>query len=252
MMYQSLEAELHDAFWDAEGPAAELPLLRDFLGDYPGKSLEIGCGSGRLLYPLLAEGFQVEGLDNAPAMISLARQEAAAKGLVPQLYESELAQHQPSFRYHALTLPAFTLQLFENPAEALKDCQRLLTSGGGLYLTVFYPLAEDYGDLPEGERYHDHEITLADGSAATIETEHQIDRDHLILTRHHYYEVSRSNGQKESYHSRQELRYCLEEEWRQLLSESGFEVVRTIYDFEFEESCEDETAGICTFFARKN
>lgn len=251
MMYQSLEAELHDAFWDSEGPAAELPLLRDFLKNHPGKSLEIGCGSGRLLYPLLRDGFQMEGLDNAPAMITLAKDAAAKEGLMPTLHEGELADHKPSFRYHALALPAFTLQLFENPAEALKDCHRLLSNGGGLYLTVFYPLAEDYGDLPEGERYHDHEITLPDGCRATIETEHHIDRDGLVLTRHHYYEVSRNHGESEHYQSTQELRYCLEDEWRQLLAESGFELLKTIHDFESEDAPEDEGAGICTFFCRK-
>lgn len=251
MMYQSLEAELHDAFWDAEGPAAELPLLRDFLLKHPGKSLEVGCGSGRLLFPLLREGFQGEGLDNSPAMIALAKQIAAKEGLVPTLHESELADHHPTFRYHALTLPAFTLQLFQNPAEALKDCHRLLTSGGGLYVTIFYPLAEDYGDLPEGERYHDHAITLSDGSRATIETEHHLDRDGLILTRHHYYEISRSNGKRESYQSTQELRYCLQAEWEQLLSETGFAIRKLIHDFESEILPEEEGAGVCTFYAQK-
>src|SRR5688572_23453449 len=59
--YTSLEALLHDAFWAEEGEPAELQLLDETLREYPGPSLEIGCGSGRLLLPLLQKGHQVEG-----------------------------------------------------------------------------------------------------------------------------------------------------------------------------------------------
>ena len=54
--YLSLEAELHDAFWEAEDDASEVRLMADFLKKFPGRALEIGAGSGRLMFPLVQMG----------------------------------------------------------------------------------------------------------------------------------------------------------------------------------------------------
>ena len=51
--YLSLEAELHDVFWQAADDGSELRLMSAFLRRHPGPALEIGCGSGRLLLPML-------------------------------------------------------------------------------------------------------------------------------------------------------------------------------------------------------
>ena len=51
--YLSLEAELHDAFWDAEDDGSEVRLMAEFLKKHPGPALEVGSGSGRLMFPLL-------------------------------------------------------------------------------------------------------------------------------------------------------------------------------------------------------
>jgi len=42
--------------------------------------LDVGCGSGPLFAPLAATGVRITGLDPAPAMVALARQEAAPFG----------------------------------------------------------------------------------------------------------------------------------------------------------------------------
>ena len=85
-MYQSLEAKLHDAFWDAEEGPSELELLEAFHRDHPGRALELGCGSGRLLLPLLDSGLDIEGIDLSPDMLDLCREKAAAQNL--QFYPS--------------------------------------------------------------------------------------------------------------------------------------------------------------------
>ncbi len=58
--YHSLEAELHDAFWEADDDGSEVRLMAEFLKKHPGTALEIGSGSGRLMFPLLEMGFDVE------------------------------------------------------------------------------------------------------------------------------------------------------------------------------------------------
>ena len=83
-MYKDLEAKLHDVFWNAEAPDVELGLIREFLEGRGGKSLEIGCGSGRILLPLREAGFEVDGNDVSRDMLDLL--EAAEGGDVPELF----------------------------------------------------------------------------------------------------------------------------------------------------------------------
>ncbi len=45
-----------------------------------GKILELGCGSGRLLWPLAQAGHEVVGLDLSGEMLALARRDLAAQG----------------------------------------------------------------------------------------------------------------------------------------------------------------------------
>ncbi|RYD65398.1 MAG: class I SAM-dependent methyltransferase, partial [Verrucomicrobiaceae bacterium] len=48
-------------------------MLDELLRGHPGISLEIGCGSGRLLLPLLQKGHNVEGLELSREMLDLCR-----------------------------------------------------------------------------------------------------------------------------------------------------------------------------------
>ncbi len=71
--YLSLEAELHDAFWNAEDDGSELRLMAEFLRKYHGPALEIGSGSGHLMFPLPQGGFGVEGCPAPDGMSELTR-----------------------------------------------------------------------------------------------------------------------------------------------------------------------------------
>ncbi len=253
-MYQSLEAELHDLFWETEGPAAELPLLRKFLTQHPGRALELGCGSGRLLLPLLAEGFEVAGLDNAPEMIALCKEAASKQNLDPTLHSCDLFLLSAQERFQSVTIPAFTLQLLPDPIAAVQRIGQLLPSGGGLYFSVFYPWAELENELPENEFYPDHSLDLGDDNEAQLTTKHQLDRQAQILTRTHLYQIKKGPEVQREHQSTQTIRYCEDRDWEHLLDATGFELTATYYDFEptlDESSDQAETAGVTTFWAVK-
>src|SRR5688572_6223567 len=100
------------------------------LRDHPGLSLEIGCGSGRLLLPLLEKGYRVEGLELSPDMLDLCRKAAEDLALAPALHEGDMMSFDCGTRYASLLLPAFTLQLAADPAAALAHFHKLLVPGG--------------------------------------------------------------------------------------------------------------------------
>lgn len=237
--YESLEAELHDAFWDAE-QCPELEWLDALLSQYPGRALEVGCGSGRLLLPLLAKGHEIEGLEPSSAMLDLCRRNASSLQLAPTLHQGSMADLDTSTRYRSILIPAFTLQLSEDPGADLEVLHLHLLPDGLLYLTTFIPFAEIDGELPENEWYPDHELTLEDGSHAELRSRHRIDREAQVLHREHHYRLH-SGDQVREHRSRQSVRWFTAFQLHKLLTDHGFEPRQGMADFDEEEPISDES-----------
>ncbi len=249
--YSSLEALLHDAFWADEGEPLELRLLDELLREHPGLSLEIGCGSGRLLLPLLQKGHAVEGLELSSDMLAMCRKAAEDLTLEPVLHLGDMTVFDPGKTYASLLLPAFTLQLAPDPAAALAHFKNLLEPGGLIYLSVFIPFAELHRELPEGEWYHDHQTQLPDGRSASVETRHRLDRKARVLEREHRYRLFRTDGELEEEHaSTQTLRWFTARQLRGLLAKAGFEPLHAVADFDPKIPVDDE-AQIITVVARR-
>ncbi|MBT8037191.1 MAG: class I SAM-dependent methyltransferase [Verrucomicrobiae bacterium] len=251
-MYDQLEADLHDTFWAAEGASAELPLIEKFLGQYPGTSLELGCGSGRLLLPLLGEGFFMEGLDNSADMLRLCR--AQLGDMDPVLHHASMVDFQTGTTYGAITIPAFTLQFLppQTIPDLLTNIQHHLHPGGGLYITTFIPWAEITGELNEGEWFLDQETRLPNGHAARCHTRFQIKRLSQELIREHRYEIRTDDGKLiQSSTSSHHLHWYWPREMDKLLGEAGFTIEQTLGDFDPDSAC-DENSQIITLMARAN
>jgi SAM-dependent methyltransferase len=250
--YHSLEAELHDAFWEAEDDGSEVKLMAAFLKKFPGPALEIGAGSGRLMFPLVRMGFNVEGLELSRDMLELGAR-AAEMGIAPMMHEGDMAHWDGGRKYAALLAPAFTLQLAADPQKTLRHWHSLLENHGGLYLTVFMPYAELLGDLPENEWYDDHRVTLPDGREGLLETRHRLDRKRQLVKREHRYSIT---GDPPLTHaSRQTIRWFEHAEIIGLLAGCGFRVDRVFLDFDPSRAVADPDRvnfdGILTYHATR-
>jgi SAM-dependent methyltransferase len=76
------------ARWWAEFNVAEpeeLAYFRGKISQYGEPVLDLGCGTGRILLPLLAEGIDVDGADISADMIAEAEAQAEKLGLKPRL-----------------------------------------------------------------------------------------------------------------------------------------------------------------------
>lgn len=251
--YLSLEAELHDAFWEAEDDGSEVRLMADFLKKFPGPALEVGAGSGRLMFPLIQMGFEVEGLELSRDMLDLGDSRAEKLGIRPVMHEGDMTEWRGHRKFAALLAPAFTLQLAPDPAAALRHWHSLLENHGGLYLTVFMPYAELLGDLPENEWYDDHSVTLPDGRKGLLETRHHLDRQRQIVEREHRYSIS--GDPPLTHHSRQSIRWIEHREMIRLLTACGFRMDRFHVDFDPSNPVADpdqiDFDGILTYEAVK-
>lgn len=252
--YQSLEAVLHDAFWEAEDDGSEIALMAAFLKNHPGPALEMGAGSGRLMVPLLNLGFQLEGLELSPDMLGLGISRAARTGIQPVIHAGDMACWSDGRKFSSVLAPAFTLQLAPDPQAVLHHWHSLLReNGGGLYLTIFIPHAELSGDLPENQWYEDHKVTLPDGRQGLLETRHRVDHAGQAIHREHRYTLS--GFPPLTHESRQTIRWFEHGQMLSLLGDCGFQVDQFFTDFdprpETSDPDEFEFDGILTYFATR-
>lgn len=152
------------AHWWAEFNVAaseELAYYRAAIEQYGQPALDLGCGTGRLLLPLLRAGLDVDGCDLSPDMLEQCRQAAKRDGLEARLYNQAM---------HDLDLPRTYRTIYicdsfgiggrrSQDAEALRRCYQHLTPGGALVFSQHLPygspghwqywLPERQGELPE-------------------------------------------------------------------------------------------------------
>ncbi len=79
--------------WDdfaGDEPKRDFQVYRDLIAQHPGRVLDVGCGTGRLLVPYLASGIDVEGVDSSAEALSICRRRAAEKGLTAVLYHQRM------------------------------------------------------------------------------------------------------------------------------------------------------------------
>jgi SAM-dependent methyltransferase len=158
--------------------ANETPEL-DFLLNEIGRSgqpvLDLACGAGRLLVPLLKAGVDIDGCDLSADMLEQARRKAAAAGYSPQLFQSPMHSFSPPRRYQTILIcGSFGLGGSRaNDLGTLRRCYAALEDGGALIFEIDAEYTSDrvwkswvpdnHKDLPEPWQGRDAK-TASDGS----------------------------------------------------------------------------------------
>ena len=137
------------ARWWAEFNVAESEELAYFgaaIRRFGQPALDLGCGTGRILLPLLAEGLDVDGADISDDMISLAREATVRRGFAPSLTVQAMHQLDLGRTYRTIFIcGSFGLGgRRDYDREAVKRIYRHLEPGGALLITnVGLPYVDD-------------------------------------------------------------------------------------------------------------
>jgi SAM-dependent methyltransferase len=148
--YSGLIAESWDLLRGDTSGWADRPFWRRRIEASGQPALDVGCGTGRILLDYLAQGVEIEGVDNSPEMLAICRRKAAALGLSPVLHQQEMDALDLPRRYRTIVVPSSSFQLVVDPAAAAGTLRRFLAHlepGGTLAMSVM-TLSQD-GDPDE-------------------------------------------------------------------------------------------------------
>jgi SAM-dependent methyltransferase len=121
----------HDSYW-----RFHRDLFLEIVPPPSGRTLDLGCGEGRLARDLVALGHDVVGVDLSPAMIAAAR-EAAPEMELHVADAAALPFEDGSFD---LVVAFMSLQDADDLRGSIREAGRVLTPGGRFCLAVVHPL----------------------------------------------------------------------------------------------------------------
>ena len=157
--YRGLMAATWDLFRGDTSRWGDRARFRELILRHGQPALDVGCGTGRLLLDYLAEGLDVDGVDNSPEMLDLCRQKAERLGLQPRLYQQTMESLDLPRRYGTIIVPSSTFQLITDPEQArvaMRRCFDHLLPGGALAMSIMVLWREgdplESGWAPRGEQ----------------------------------------------------------------------------------------------------
>jgi SAM-dependent methyltransferase len=136
----------HDSYW-----RFHRDLFLELVPPPAGRTLDVGCGEGRLARDLAALGHDVVGIDSSPTMIAAAR-EAAPELELDVADAAALPFADASF---GLVVAFMSLQDIDDLAGAIREAARVLAPGGRLCLAIVHPIssAGTFVDREEGAAF---------------------------------------------------------------------------------------------------
>jgi len=218
-------AEMWD---DIFNPAAEKEVsfyLNQFKGTpLQGKTLDIGCGTGRFLLPLLKQGHQAVGIDSSDAMLDVFRRKPQAAGIEPDVRHMSFDGYPDSGPFQGIV--AFYVIFYFLKTDELraffKKAFSLLSPGGLLLFNYYNPF-----EIWEPKKWgYPNTYPYEWGFGRVEYTYTPVDYIRGIAEMQEYSMVSKDGVPRFDYKTRH-VRFYTMTELQLLLEDVGFSDVRT-------------------------
>ncbi|WP_378923961.1 class I SAM-dependent methyltransferase [Pelagicoccus mobilis] len=237
--YEGLEAELYDSL-DELSDFEDLDFFKWFVDAVPGPVLDLGCGTGRLLFPLVESGYEVTGLDGSQAMLDLCARRLEGEGLEAELVKGDMrAFDLGEGRFGSILIPGFSIQMLledDELSDCLACCRKHLAEGGQLIVPTHMPWEMIWDGRSESPLEERKSVELKGGAIRLVAYQGwQLDATAQRLRLFNRYERrDRSGALLASEEKEMTIRWHLPHDMMQLLGEAGFGDVSVYGDFCFE------------------
>ncbi|OGO20844.1 MAG: hypothetical protein A2Z15_01365 [Chloroflexi bacterium RBG_16_50_11] len=233
-------AEYYDATYN-RARSKDVDFFIDYSKQTGRRTLELGCGTGRVLIPTAVAGYEITGLDLSPYMLNKCREklkkqpEAVQKRV--KLIQGNMTDFQTGEKYSLVTLPFRPFQhliTVEEQKACLGCIHQHLAPQGLCIIDVFNPnpvrlmpnpkYMEEVEDLPETPLPDGRKLRRASRMAG-YHREQQYNDIELI------YYVTHPDGKTERQVQSFPMRYYYRYEIEHLLELCGFKIVEFYGNF---------------------
>jgi SAM-dependent methyltransferase len=159
----------------------ELEFLEPYLRSNEEPFLELACGYGRLLLPIMEQGYDIVGTDASPEMLARCREIAREKDLNPVLREQFMQRLslESTFGFIFIDDCTFTLVIDDTDVDELFARVYRHLKPGGTFLFDFFTVrpdaretsnevSESWGAAPDGSLYVSKKISSYDPDTHVI------------------------------------------------------------------------------------
>lgn len=122
----------HDSYWQFHRDA-----FLELVPPPSGRTLDLGCGEGRLGRDLAAVGHVVVGVDSSPTLIEAARKAAPES----EFHAADAAALPFAADSFGLVVAFMSLQDVDDLEGAVREAARVVASGGRLCLAIVHPFS---------------------------------------------------------------------------------------------------------------
>jgi SAM-dependent methyltransferase len=118
--------------------APEAPFFIESARRFGEPVLDLGCGTGRILLPLLRAGLDADGCDVSPDMLRWAKEAAGREGFAPRLHAQAMHELELPRRYRTIVIcGSFGLGgTRASDLACLRRCHQHLAPGGALVFNI--------------------------------------------------------------------------------------------------------------------
>lgn len=195
-----------------------------------GPSLELGCGTGRILIELLAAGVDAFGADRSLPMLQQLQRDARSRQLTPRVAQMDLRALAFEAKFATILLP-YSLITYLTDTKLARDVltrlRTLLTGDGVVVLDAFVPQAvSSFDDFrldyrrPHGDgvlERHKRITANADGT-------NRIERRYRLF--------DANQMQREEFFTDETIRPYATDALQTLATAAGYEIVRWVWDYD--------------------
>lgn len=145
--YFDFLAGWYDRLLDNEG--LDIEYYSKAIGSKSRKVLELACGTGRLIIPLIKSGHAVDGIDISPDMLRICREKLKRENLDANLYEQDIVSFNIDRTYDDIFIAGGSFCMISDIDEALQCLTGIidhLNPGGRLIMDLFNPLESHKND----------------------------------------------------------------------------------------------------------
>jgi SAM-dependent methyltransferase len=141
--YYGILADWYDKLLISENK--DINYYVDLVSRRGGNALELACGTGRLLLPIIQREIEIDGVDISPEMLSICKQKLMQEGISTNLYEDDIVKFQTNKKYNTIFISGGSFCMIESIDDALQCLYHVynhLADDGLFVLDIFNPIED--------------------------------------------------------------------------------------------------------------